>query len=114
MTTPTRKKTQSESNNRFHQFNTFYNHRLLRFSDERFAPLFALMIQVVQSLLQFFPFSGQKFLVCVRRNVDRRCHKDACARKLNQELQAVMEATGSNLAPYAPLVVAAMRGDPAK
>ena len=34
------------------------------------------------------------------------------AAALNQELQAVMEATGSNLAPYAPLVVAAMRGRP--
>jgi DNA-binding CsgD family transcriptional regulator/tetratricopeptide (TPR) repeat protein len=34
------------------------------------------------------------------------------AATLNQELQAVMEATGSNLAPYAPLVVAAMRGRP--
>ena len=34
------------------------------------------------------------------------------AAAVNQELQAVMEATGSNLAPYAPLVVAAMRGRP--
>jgi DNA-binding CsgD family transcriptional regulator len=34
------------------------------------------------------------------------------AAALNQELQAVMEATGSNLAPYAPLVVAALRGRP--
>src|SRR4029079_3467188 len=34
------------------------------------------------------------------------------AAALNQELQAVMEATGSNLAPYAPLVVGAMRGRP--
>jgi DNA-binding CsgD family transcriptional regulator len=36
----------------------------------------------------------------------------SAAAALNQELQAVMEATGGIFAPYAPLYVAAMRGRP--
>ena len=36
----------------------------------------------------------------------------SAAAALNQELQAVMELTGSSIGPYAALTVAAMRGRP--
>src|ERR1044071_3893354 len=53
----------------------------------RFAPLFALMIQLVESLLQFITFGRQQRLVGVRGYVNRRCDVDAGACKRFGDLE---------------------------
>src|SRR5215207_6796079 len=59
------------------------------FLTKRFAPLFALMIQVVESLLQFIAFCHERGLIGVRRDVDWRGNVDAGARKGFRNLETV-------------------------